>query len=117
MNKVYLAGPMTGIKDHNYPAFHAAAKLLRDRGFAVINPAEIVGGHGVKWVDAMKLDIRAMLLCDTVAMLPGWTESRGAIVEFNLAKTVEINVVELAELVECSVDNGGCYGTGNEREL
>jgi phage gpG-like protein len=32
MIKLYLAGPMTGIADYNYPAFHAYAKKLRDKG-------------------------------------------------------------------------------------
>ena len=37
---VYLSGPMTGLPDLNFPAFHAAADKLRSQGVQVVNPAE-----------------------------------------------------------------------------
>jgi hypothetical protein len=39
----YVAGPMTGIKDFNYPAFNAVAEDLRAQGYEVENPAD----HGI----------------------------------------------------------------------
>lgn len=39
--KIYLAGPMTGIKDLNFPRFHGEAARLRALGHQVINPAEL----------------------------------------------------------------------------
>ena len=41
MKRIYLSGAMTGYPDLNFPAFHAAAKALRERGLVVVNPAEI----------------------------------------------------------------------------
>lgn len=43
--RLYLAGPMSGIKDFNAPLFHAEAKRLRDIGHDVVNPAEINAVH------------------------------------------------------------------------
>ena len=39
--KIYCAGPMTGLPELNFPAFHAEAARLRAFGYEVINPAEI----------------------------------------------------------------------------
>lgn len=38
--RLYLAGPMSGIKGFNFPAFHAAAKVLRAAGYIIVSPAE-----------------------------------------------------------------------------
>lgn len=38
--RIYIAGPMTGLPDNNYPAFHEAAARLRKRCWHVENPAE-----------------------------------------------------------------------------
>lgn len=39
--KIYISRAMSGIKDLNFPAFHAAATYLRNKGFEVVSPAEI----------------------------------------------------------------------------
>lgn len=44
IKRIYLAGPMTGLPEFNYPAFHAEAARLRGLGYQVENPAD----HGVK---------------------------------------------------------------------
>lgn len=38
--RIYLAGPMRGYAEFNFPAFHAAAARLREQGHTVFNPAE-----------------------------------------------------------------------------
>lgn len=83
--KVYLAGPMTGLPELNFPAFHAAAANLRAAGFEVVSPAEINPDPGMKWEDAMRKDIPELVKCHAIALLPGWEASRGARLEKTIA--------------------------------
>lgn len=83
MKQIYIAGPMTGLPALNYPAFHAMAAKLRAKGHHVENPAEAVKCDS--WEAYMRLAIGQLVKCDTIVLLPGWTGSRGAIIEFELA--------------------------------
>lgn len=93
--KVYLSGPMTGLPDFNYPAFHAAAKKLRDAGVVVENPAENQPPECGTWAGYMRNALVQMLRCEAVVMLPGWESSRGASVEWRLAVELGMTVVAL----------------------
>lgn len=86
--RLYIAGPMTGLPDFNYPAFFKAADRLRGAGFEPINPArkrEGVPHQGATWLDYMRHSLRDIADCDGIAMLPGWEGSRGAAIEVRLA--------------------------------
>ncbi len=83
--KLYVAGPMTGLPDYNYPAFHAAEAELRAAGYDVANPASIGVQDGWEWQDYMRAGLRLMLDCDGIALLDGWHASRGAQIELRLA--------------------------------
>ena len=39
--KLYIAGPMTGYPEWNFPAFREAARELRMRDFEMVSPAEM----------------------------------------------------------------------------
>lgn len=85
--RVYIAGPMTGLPDSNYAAFHAAALQLRRQGYEVESPAENEQPDcGGTWLGWMRLGIAQLAQCDAICLLPGWKESRGAQVEYQLAR-------------------------------
>ena len=44
--RIYIAGPMRGKPDYNYPAFNEAAEKLRCDGWDVENPADISDRFG-----------------------------------------------------------------------
>ena len=114
--KIYLSGPMTGLPENNYPAFHEAARTLRAKGHKVVNPAEIhphgwlrrllhrvlrvlrlVRGKQLAptWADYMRADLRALLDCEAIALLPGWDRSRGARCEVSIADDLGMRRVEI----------------------
>lgn len=97
MKRIYVAGPMTGLPDFNYPAFHAAAARLRAEGHHVENPAENPAPACGTWLAYMRLALAQVATCDAVFMLPGWRESRGARIEHGLALDLGLEVRDFKE--------------------
>ena len=88
----YIAGPMSGLQELNFPAFHAEAARLRAQGITAINPAEINQDHGMTWEQCMRADIAALVTCDSVSMLPGWENSKGAALEYHIAERLGLAI-------------------------
>lgn len=89
MTVAYVIGPMTGYKDFNFPAFHAAAEVLREQfGYKVLNPAENFEGRtDLDWQTYLDEGLRQIREeAEVVFMLPGWEDSAGAQREVALAK-------------------------------
>jgi hypothetical protein len=98
--RIYVAGPMSGYLDCNYPAFHAAATAWRAAGWEVVNPAENFGGQqGLPYADYMRQDLTQLLTCDAIALLPGWEKSKGASLEHHVAVVLELRILD-AQAVE-----------------
>jgi hypothetical protein len=107
---IYLAGPMTGLPQFNFPAFDAAAAMLSEQGHTVFNPAQMdrdVGFDPATTVvskeflrDALRRDLSAICDCDAVAMLPGWERSGGARVEWTLATHLGLEIIYLSEWID-----------------
>lgn len=101
--KIYIIGPMRGIPYYNFPAFDAAAKMLRAEGHEIISPAEMdrrVGFDGMAFplgADTTVIpegfdleacvdrDLAAVRACDAVHALDGWERSKGARAEHAIA--------------------------------
>ncbi|OPZ24169.1 MAG: hypothetical protein BWZ02_02935 [Lentisphaerae bacterium ADurb.BinA184] len=93
--RIYVSGPMTGLPDHNFPAFHAAAARLREAGYEVINPAENFGGRtDLPRETYLRADVILVAQCEAIAMLPNWQESRGARLEYLLARELNLPVLD-----------------------
>lgn len=97
-NRVYVAGPMTGIADFNYPAFNAVADQLRAQGYEVENPADHGTVEGAQWADYMAYDLTRLGLCGMVAVLPGWENSKGARLEVHIARELGMPIVNAHDL-------------------
>ena len=100
--KWYLAGPMTGHPQFNYPLFYEVAEKLRSEGFDITSPAEMddpttvaaalaspdgsaedyaSDGKGT-WGEFLARDVR-MIADDLggIILLPEWYTSKGARLE------------------------------------
>lgn len=93
---LYLAGPMTGLPDNNYPAFHAAAAALRAAGHTVLNPAENPpppeGYTDNVWQYYLRLSLKQIADAEALVMLSDWPTSRGANIEFSLAEQLGLPI-------------------------
>lgn len=98
MTRIYLSGPMTGKPDLNFPAFNAEAARMRALGFVVVNPAEVNPDASMPWDLCMRADIKALCDCDTLALLPGWMESKGAHLELHIAHRIGLKIVAASEV-------------------
>lgn len=88
----YLAGPMRGYVNYNYPLFNAAAKRLRALGYKIENPADTdaevqeranAAEHPLSVY--MERDLADVARSDAVFVLPGWEKSQGAMIEVTVA--------------------------------
>ncbi|MCE4073268.1 DUF4406 domain-containing protein [Pseudomonas nitritireducens] len=63
VGRMYLTGPMTGLPEFNYPAFHAEAARLRQLGYHVENPADHSMIDGFEWADYLRLELTKLITC------------------------------------------------------
>jgi|GEM_PF-363258 len=83
LNKIYIAGPMTGLPDYNRPSFHLADALLNKAGHVVLNPAFLP--DGLSQPEYMDICCAMVRSCNGIYMLSGWKNSDGAVAEYHLA--------------------------------
>lgn len=121
--RIYLAGPMQGYPEFNFPRFNAVAKALRAGGHSVFNPAErdierhggvdISKGnatgtldhakdkHGFSLRQALSEDLNYITLeANEIVLLPGWEKSNGAQAEHRTAVALQSEGMGITYLTE-----------------
>ena len=97
--KVYISGPISGTTDY-MERFAKVQKDLEDRGYEVVNPA-LINSHLPKstiWDQYMDVSLALLSICDSIYMLPGWEKSRGAVLEYTVAKARQKAEITYADL-------------------
>jgi len=95
--KIYIAGPMTGIEDHNYPEFNRVAAILRRAGHDVVNPAE--NPECGSWVEYMRISLKQVCNVEAIALLDGYLNSKGARLEVLVACELGMQCLPWSEFV------------------
>jgi nucleoside 2-deoxyribosyltransferase len=106
---IYIAGPMRGYHQYNFPAFIEAERILRAAGWEVLNPAQndLDNGFDVNTPEEdltkeqmrtfMEWDVKAVLRSDAICVLAGWEDSTGANVETGLARWLQLELYRFVE--------------------
>jgi hypothetical protein len=102
---VYISGKMSGLLDHGFAAFSAAAAQLRKMGYEVLNPAENDGGSKDKsWEFYMSLDIPNVVKSDFIVLLDNnWDTSRGATLELVIAEALKKPIYDYIAFVDIGI--------------
>lgn len=116
--QIYIAGPMSGLPEFNFPAFFAAEDKLKAEGFIVFNPANkdvektiddesyLTGDNvlliekGFDFREAYLWDIQKVIEGDAIYMLPGWERSPGACGEHAVAVAIQKHYPEFRIIYE-----------------
>lgn len=91
-SKVYLSGPIAGKEDKNRHEFREVEYEWTQAGWIVLNPTEFVQNLNKSWEECLRYDLKVLLDCDAVAVLPEWFLSRGASLEVAVAWSLNIPV-------------------------
>jgi hypothetical protein len=96
IKSIYVAGPMSGYPEFNFPAFFSAADKLKSEGWTVFNPAAkdqeveldptavktgdaaLAVAKGFDFREAYMWDLDKVVNGDGIYMLKGWEQSPGA---------------------------------------
>ena len=114
---IYIAGPMRGYADGNFPAFDRQERVLKEQGWEVINPATLDRTEGCPpnghenfdpvtdyedqefMREALGRDCLVICkTCTAMYMMSRWEKSRGAKTEWHLAKALGLEIFYEAPL-------------------
>ncbi len=106
--KVYISGPITGLRNDKYrDKFREADKKLHEEGHYAIDPS-VFGKPGQRsWDYYMRVAIPELCKCDAIYMLEGWRHSKGARLELHIARELGMEIRDHES--EENLDLGG-YG-------
>lgn len=117
---IYVAGPMTGYPEFNFPAFFAAQERLEAEGWQVFNPAakdsektldaeavktgndKLAMAKGFDFRDAFGWDADKVINGDGIYMLKGWEASPGARAEHAIASVMKIKYPDYSIMYEAA---------------
>lgn len=94
-NKIFISGRVSGI---NYQTakynFLRAERYWQRKGYQVVNPTKLCNKNW-SWIRCMIVCLWNLAKCRYVYFLPNYTYSRGAKIEFKVAKLLNKIIIKL----------------------
>lgn len=105
MKKVMISQPMRGLTEEEIKQKKdEVVKYLESNGYEIVNSLfeddwaknEILKSNGIKQIPVYFLckSLEVMAQCDTVYFCKGWNETRGCIIEHEVAERYGLEVIE-----------------------
>lgn len=125
---VFIAGPMRGLPEFNFPQFYAAEARLIDAGYKAFNPArhdveeagfEYRGLKGDEDLSILGFSLSASLAddllwlthhADAICVLPGWRDSRQAVAMVALAAALDLLAGDVQQFLDRDLIAAGTLG-------
>lgn len=103
---VFIAGPMTGLDDFNRAAFYEAEEQLNNLDFETINPASLSFIIPEYAPHQMFVDTTLALVkhCAAVVRLPGWENSKGAMLELETAAIHSVPIFDMEQALSGALE-------------
>jgi hypothetical protein len=99
---IYISGQISGLPEAEALSNFAKAKSYLEGRYQfnpnikIISPMhDIKHEHDKSWESYMKEDIHVLLRCDTIALLPNWRNSKGAKLEYLIARSLNFKIIRL----------------------
>ena len=95
MKKMYMSGPISGLPlETVYNNFTNAEVQLLEQGYEVVNPLNNGLPTNATWEEHMRADLKLLMECDTIYLLKGYKDSKGAMIEYDLARILDYDIIE-----------------------
>ena len=118
--KCYISGKITGLTiEEARENFREASLHARFLGYEPVNPMNIISDREEpksekdKWSWCMKADLKEMMDCDAILMQDNWEDSKGAILEHNLAKDLGFVIMYKGRHQKTEIDLSKKYSREN----
>jgi hypothetical protein len=94
MKKIYISGKITGLPSGEVQAkFEAAKKFVSEQGYEAVSPLENGLPFDYPWIQHLKMDIMLLMDCDAIYLLSDWCDSKGAMLEKNIAEALGMEMI------------------------
>lgn len=103
--KIYIAGPITGIKDYKIN-FEKAAEKIKSKGHEPVNPClleTILDPRTTSWNEYLLASLGLLRASSAILLLNGWERSRGAQREHREAVALGMKVYKDVDSIRCVI--------------